>query len=216
MKRVLHKGDYYIERRLDSYNIYRILEDTDDLSGVKCERIWIRPESIYNFGETQVYMMDIDYRDYYRQISPGLATLIKDECEAFERTIKLMLENVTPDPDDELAPGKCFTLQYSDTRFEFARIDYFEEIIEGEGVTPVYELEEPGGEVHGEYLIMGENWLGNFRTWLIYDKFMVNNDKCVHTYPPYLFDIINDLMLQRTKYIWDIIEKYLEVLKRNA
>lgn len=94
MKRVLHKGDYYIERRLDSYNIYRILEDTDDLSGVKCERIWIRPESIYNFGETQVYMMDIDYRDYYRQISLGLATLIKDECEAFERTIKLMLENV--------------------------------------------------------------------------------------------------------------------------
>ena len=83
-------------------------------------------------------------------------------------------------------------------------------------MTPVYELEEPGGEVHGEYLIMGENWLGNFRTWLIYDKFMVNNDKCVHTYPPYLFDIINDLMLQRTKYIWDIIEKYLEVLKRNA
>ena len=209
MEYTFTKGECYIQRESkDHYEIYHILKDSNDLEDVKYESIMIRPDEIYNRG-VMTYSFPF-YCSSFKKISPAVLDMIKNTSKGFEKDVRLLLDSVGYDPNEELAPGKCFSLQFTKKRFEFARVDWFEEVDdEAYGVCPIYELDKPGGEVHGEYIVMADHALYKFHSWLIYEEYMEDKDKCHFTYPSFLFDMVDDLLKQRLNYFWNMFKKFL-------
>lgn len=215
MEYILTKGECYLERcSKNHHEVYHILKDSDDLKDVEYESIMITPEKIYNRGTmTEPYPFCCSS---FKKVPPALLDLIENTSKGFEKEVRLLLDSVGYDPDEELAPGKCFSLQFRKDLFEFARVNWFEEVDdEAVGVCPIYELDKPGGEVHGEYIVMADHALYKFRSWLIYEKYIENNDKCCYTYPSSLFDMIDDILTQRLKYFWNLFRKYLHTQNIN-
>ena len=210
MEYTFTKGECYIERESkDHYEIYHILKDSNDLEDVKYESIMIRPDEIYNRG-VMTYSFPF-YCSSFKKISPVVLDMIKNTSKGFEKDVRLLLDSVGYDPNEELAPRKCFSLQYRKNRFEFARVEWFEEVADDdvEGICPIYELDKPGGEVHGEYIIMSDHSLYKVNSWLIYEEYMEDKEKCHFTYPGFLFDMVDDLLQQRLNYFWNLFKKYL-------
>ena len=174
----LTKGECYIERySKNRFELYRILKDSNDLKDVKYESIMVTPEKIYNRG-TLTYPEPF-HCSSFRKVSPDLLEMIKTECKDFESNVKSLLSPISCDPNEKLAVNKCFTASLKRRRFSFAKVDFFEEISEGEGIMPVYTLDEPGGEIHGEYIIVGNYELHKSSGWVVYDEvFTVDNEKC--------------------------------------
>lgn len=209
MEYTFTKGECYIERKSKNhYEIYHILKDSNDLENVKYESIMICPDEIYNRGVlTESFPF---FCSSFKKISPAVLDMIKNTSKGFEKDVRILLDSVGYDPNEELAPGKCFSLQFRKNRFEFARVDWFEEVDdEAYGVCPVYELDKPGGEVHGEYIVMADHALYKFHSWLIYEEYMEDKEKCHFTYPGFLFDMVDDLLQQRLNYFWNLFKKYL-------
>jgi hypothetical protein len=209
MEYIITKGECYIERpSKDTYEIYHFLKDTDDLDDVKYESIMITPVKIYNRGVmTESYPF---YCSSFKKISPVVLDMIKNTSKGFEKDVRIPLDSVGYDPKEELAPGKCFSLQFMKNHFEFARVDWFEEVDdEAEGICPIYALDKPGGEVHGEFIVMADHGLYKYHCWLLYDEYIENNDMCRCTYPSFLFDMVDDLLTQRLQYFWNLFKKYL-------
>ena len=40
--------------------------------------------------------------------------------------------------------------------------------------------------------------------------------RCCHVYPSYIFNMIDELMEQRLKYIWNLFNKYLHIIEDVA
>ena len=211
----LTKGECYIERySKNRFELYRILKDSNDLKDVKYESIMVTPEKIYNRG-TLTYPEPF-HCSSFRKVSPDLLEMIKTECKDFESNVKSLLSPISCDPNEKLAVNKCFTASLKRRRFSFAKVDFFEEISEGEGIMPVYTLDEPGGEIHGEYIIVGNYELHKSSGWVVYDEVFTDKKRCCHVYPSYIFNMIDELMEQRLKYIWNLFNKYLHIIEDVA
>ena len=163
----LTKGKCYIERySKNRFELYRILKDSNDLKDVKYESIMVTPEKIYNRG-TLTYPEPF-HCSSFRKVSPDLLEMIKTECKDFESNVKSLLSPISCDPNEKLAVNNFFTASLKRRRFSFAKVDFFEEISEGEGIMPVYTLDEPGGETHGEYIIIGNYELHKSSGWVTF------------------------------------------------
>ena len=174
----------------------------------------VTPEKIYNRG-TLTYPEPF-HCSSFRKVSPDLLEMIKTECKDFESNVKSLLSPMSCDPNEKLAVNKCFTANLKRRRFSFAKVDFFEEISEGEGIMPVYTLDEPGGEIHGEYIIVGNYELHKSSGWVVYDEVFTDKKRCCHVYPSYIFNMIDELMEQRLKYIWNLFNKYLHIIEDVA
>lgn len=209
MEYTFTKGECYIAPYLkDYYEIYHILKDSNKLEDVKCESILIKPDEIYNRGVID----GTDILDSFsmKKISPAVLDMIKNTSKGFEKDVRLLLDSVGYDPKEELAPDKCFSVQIKKNHFEFARVVWFEAVEdETNGVSPIYELDEPGGELHGEFIVMAEHALCKVRGWFPYEEYIKNKHKCHNTYPSFLFDMVDDLLQQRLNYFWNLFKKYL-------
>lgn len=209
MGHIFTKGECYISRYLkEYYEIYHILEDSNDPENLKYEDIIITPDQIYSRGV--ITDSDIPHSFSMKKISPVVLDMIKNTSKGFEKDVKLLLDSVGYDPQEKLAPDKCFSVQIEENHFEFARVVWFEPIDdEGYGVCPIYELDEPGGELHGEFIVMAEHALCKVRGWFPYEEYIKNKHKCHNTYPSFLFGMVDDLLQQRLNYFWNLFKKYL-------
>ena len=232
---VMKSGDCYVSKRtLGGYDVYRILEYSEPGSDahygvgrVRFESVVVSPDGIFSRGvcsDPEVFYF-IANDEKLLKVPDDVFDVIERGCKGFEAELRALLFGVGRvgcDVDGKIgdrrvAEGMCFAADFGggdsgsgdsgSGLFALARVSHFQEVVHAVGVVLVPVLKEPGGEVHGDFFLVGNYEMRKARTWCLYDEVFMNPECRCRVFPPSVFEEADKLLSRWLKSTW---QEFLE------
>jgi hypothetical protein len=234
----MKSGDCYVSKRAQGgYDVYRILEYSELVSGsesevgsVRFESVMVAPDGVFSRGvcsDPEVFYF-IANDEKLLKVPDDVFDLIERRCKGFKAELRALLDCFDSVASGRIAEGLCFAADLGggdsgsgdsgsgdsgSGLFALARVSHFQEVVHAVGVVLVPVLKEPGGEVHGEFFTVGNYEMRKARTWCLYDEVFMNPECRCRVYPPSVFEEVDKLLSRCLKSTWQEFLEFLEFLE---